>query len=82
MAELTPWRVRCTVLSVGYNVGMALLGGTTPLVATWLLARTGHALAPAVYLAAAAVLAFFAALLLPRAARHGITQEFAAVRLR
>jgi hypothetical protein len=33
-------------------------------------------------LRAAAVLAFFAALLLPRAARHGITQEFAAVRLR
>src|SRR5207249_4102796 len=31
MAELTPWRVRCTVLSVGYNVGMALLGGTTPM---------------------------------------------------
>ncbi len=47
-----------------------------------LLARTGHSLAPAVYLAAAAALAFFAALLLPRAARHGITQEFAALRLR
>ena len=74
--------MRCTVLSVGYNVAMALLGGTTPMVATWLLARTGHSLAPAVYLAAAASLAFFAALLLPRAARHGITQEFAAVRLR
>jgi hypothetical protein len=27
-------------------------------------------------------LAFFAALLLPRGALHGITQEFAAVRLR
>jgi MHS family proline/betaine transporter-like MFS transporter len=82
MAELTPWRVRCTVLSVGYNVGMALLGGTTPLVATWLLARTGHPLAPAVYLAVAAALAFIGALLLPRAARHGITREFSAVRLR
>ena len=82
MAELTPWRVRCTVLSVGYNVGMALLGGTTPMVATWLLARTGHSLAPAVYLAMAAVLAFVGAILLPRAARHGITREFAAVRPR
>jgi MFS transporter, MHS family, proline/betaine transporter len=82
MAELTPWRVRCTVLSVGYNVGMALLGGTTPMVATWLLARSGHSLAPAVYLSVAAVLAFVGAILLPRAARHGITREFAAVRLR
>jgi hypothetical protein len=42
--------------------------------------RTGHSLAPAVYLAAVSALGFFAALLLPRAARHGITQEFAAVR--
>jgi MHS family proline/betaine transporter-like MFS transporter len=82
MAELTPWRVRCTVLSVGYNVGMALLGGTTPMVATWLLARTGHPLAPAVYLAVAAASACVAALLLPRGPRHGITQEFSAVRLR
>ena len=80
MAELTPWRVRCTVLSVGYNVGMALLGGTTPMVATWLVARSGHALAPAVYLAAAASLALVGALLLPRAARHGITKEFSALR--
>jgi len=82
MAELTPWRVRCTVLSVGYNVGMALLGGTTPLVGTWLIARTGHPLAPAVYLAAAAGLAFIGATLLPPAARHGITREFAAARHR
>ena len=71
MAELTPWRVRCTVLSVGYNVGIALLGGTTPMVATWLLARTGHQMAPAVYLAATASLAFLGAILLPPAARHG-----------
>jgi MHS family proline/betaine transporter-like MFS transporter len=82
MAELTPWRVRCTVLSVGYNVGMALLGGTTPMVATWLVARSGHPLAPAVYLSAASALAFAGALLLPRGARHGITKEFSAVRLR
>jgi MHS family proline/betaine transporter-like MFS transporter len=82
MAELTPWRVRCTVLSVGYNVGIALLGGTTPMVATWLLARTGHDLAPAVYLAATASLAFLGAILLPPAARHGITREFSAIRLR
>ena len=63
-------------------VTMAVLGGTTPMVATWLLARSGHSLAPAVYLAGAAVLAFVGAILLPRAARHGITREFAAARLR
>jgi MHS family proline/betaine transporter-like MFS transporter len=82
MAELAPWRVRCTVLSVAYNLGMALLGGTTPLVAAWLLARSGVVMAPAFYLAGAGVLTFVGALLLPRTARHRLTKEFEAARLR
>jgi MHS family proline/betaine transporter-like MFS transporter len=82
MAELAPWRVRCTVLSVAYNLGMALLGGTTPLVAAWLLARTGVMLAPAMYLAAAGALSFLGALLLPASARHSLTKEFQAARFR
>ena len=82
MAELAPWRVRCTVMSVAYNLGMALLGGTTPLVATWLLAATGHALAPAMYLAGAAALTFVAALLLPRSPAHRLTREFDSARFR
>ena len=82
MAELAPWRVRCTVLSVAYNVGMALLGGTTPLVAAWLVARTGVTLAPALYLSAAAGLAFIGALLLPGTTRHSLTKEFESARFR
>ena len=80
MAELAPWRVRCTVLSVAYNLGMALLGGTTPLVAAWLVARTGVAIAPAWYLTGAGVLAFVAAILLPKALPHRLTTEFHSVR--
>jgi MFS transporter, MHS family, proline/betaine transporter len=82
MAELAPWRVRCTVLSVAYNLGMALLGGTTPLVAAWLVVRTGVQLAPAWYLACAAALTFIGALLLPATARHSLTKEFDATRFR
>jgi len=82
MAELAPWRVRCTVLSVAYNLGMALLGGTTPLVAAWLVVRTGVQLAPAWYLAAAAALTFIGSLLLPATARHSLTKEFDASRFR
>jgi MFS transporter, MHS family, proline/betaine transporter len=82
MAELAPWRVRCTVLSVGYNLALAILGGTTPMVAAWLVARSGVALAPAAYLAGAAAITFLAALLLPRAPRHRMTEEFKSVRLR
>jgi MFS transporter, MHS family, proline/betaine transporter len=82
MAELAPWRVRCTVLSVGYNIALALVGGTTPIVAARLVERTGVKLAPAGYLAAASVITFTAALLLPRVPRHRLTQEFSATRLR
>ncbi len=82
MAELAPWRVRCTVLSVAYNLGMAVLGGTTPLVAAWLVSRTGVPLAPAIYLTAAAALTFVGALLLPGAPAHSLTKEFQAARFR
>jgi MHS family proline/betaine transporter-like MFS transporter len=82
MAELAPWRVRCTVLSVAYNMGMAALGGTTPLVAAWLVSRSGLTLAPAMYLTGAAALTFIGALLLPSTARHRLTKEFEAARHR
>jgi MFS transporter, MHS family, proline/betaine transporter len=82
MAELAPWRVRCTVVSVAHNLGMALLGGTTPLMGAWLVSRTGAPLAPAVYLAAAGAVSFIAALLLPSVAPHRLTHEFQAARPR
>jgi MFS transporter, MHS family, proline/betaine transporter len=82
MSELAPWRVRCTVVSVAHNLGMALLGGTTPLVGAWLVSRTGRPLAPAVYLAAAGAVSFLAALLLPRVSPHRLTHEFQAARPR
>jgi MHS family proline/betaine transporter-like MFS transporter len=81
MAELAPWRVRCTVVSVAHNLGMALLGGTTPLIGAWLVSRSGP-LAPAVYLSAAGVVSFVAALFLPKTARHRLTHEFQAARPR
>jgi MFS transporter, MHS family, proline/betaine transporter len=78
MAELAPWRVRCSVLSIAYNLALALLGGSTPMVAAWLVARTGHPLAPAVYVAIASAITFVAALFLPGTARHSMTKEFQA----
>jgi MHS family proline/betaine transporter-like MFS transporter len=82
MAELVPWRVRCSVLSVAYNLSMAVLGGTTPMVAAWLVARTHMVLAPAIYMALACLLTFVAALLLPGTVRHSLTREFEAARFR
>jgi MHS family proline/betaine transporter-like MFS transporter len=79
MAELAPWRVRCTVLSISYNFGVALLGGTTPLLAAWLISSTGYSLAPAVYMAIAGGLSFAGALMLPKTMPHRLTTEFQSV---
>ena len=58
MVELVPDRVRCTVLSVGYNAGMAVLGGLTPMVAVYTIQRSQYDLSPAFLLMAAAAVSF------------------------
>jgi MHS family proline/betaine transporter-like MFS transporter len=54
-AELFATRVRSSGYSIGYNLSVAVFGGTAPYVATWLVARTGNEIAPAYYVIAAAV---------------------------
>jgi MFS transporter, MHS family, proline/betaine transporter len=54
-AELFATRVRSSGYSIGYNVSVAVFGGTAPYVATWLVDRTGNELAPAFYVIAAAI---------------------------
>jgi len=45
--------VRFSGFAFGYNFGAGLFGGTTPLVATWLIHSTGVLVAPSYYLIAA-----------------------------
>jgi MHS family proline/betaine transporter-like MFS transporter len=54
-AELFATRVRSGAYSIGYNMSVAIFGGTAPYVATWLTDRTGNPLAPAYYVIIAAV---------------------------
>jgi MHS family proline/betaine transporter-like MFS transporter len=63
MVETTPLAIRCTALAVGNNIAWAILGGTTPLVATWLIYRTGDARSPAYLIVAAAAITFVALLM-------------------
>jgi MHS family proline/betaine transporter-like MFS transporter len=51
-----PADLRCTVLSIGFNLGVGVVGGLTPLIATLLIEKTQDVLAPGWYLAAAAAL--------------------------
>ncbi|MGQ0794402.1 MAG: MFS transporter [Deltaproteobacteria bacterium] len=55
LVELFPSRVRMSAMSIGYNVGFAFLGGTTPLFAAYLIKETGNKAAPCVYIILSAV---------------------------
>ena len=74
MVEAFPKHVRCSGLSVGYNLSLSIFGGTVPLVSVALIAATGDRLAPAFYLMLAAALSFVMATLIdahPDEARAG-----------
>jgi MFS family permease len=50
LMEMLPASVRASGLSVIYSVGVTVFGGSSQFVVTWLLAKTGNPLSPAVYL--------------------------------
>ena len=50
--------IRYRTLSVTFNISVSIFGGTTPLVASWLVAETGNPLAPAYYLTAISLIGF------------------------
>src|SRR5260370_772975 len=47
MVEAVPAQVRCSALSLGFNVTSGIVGGLTPLVAAWLVHRTAAHCRPA-----------------------------------
>jgi MHS family proline/betaine transporter-like MFS transporter len=63
--EILSRRVRVSVLSVSYNICLSVFGGTTPLVATYLVHRTSDDFAPVYYLMGLAVLSLIAVLNIP-----------------
>ena len=64
LAAQFPVEIRFSAMAVGYNISLALFGGTAPLVATWLISKTGNLASPAWYVAAIAVLSAVATLTL------------------
>ncbi|OBK78638.1 MFS transporter [Mycobacterium sp. 1164985.4] len=69
-AELFATRVRSSGYSIGYNVSVAVFGGTAPYVATWLVDRTGNQIAPAYYVIAAAAVSVATLLTMRETARQ------------
>jgi len=58
MAESAPAHVRSTSLALGYNLTMGIVGGLTPLTATWLVNQTNSGIAPVFMVIAAALISF------------------------
>jgi MHS family proline/betaine transporter-like MFS transporter len=67
--ELFPQRDRLSGYSVAFNIGVGVFGGLTPMIATSLIAATGAPEAPALYAAAAALIAVIALAAMPDRSR-------------
>lgn len=56
LVENFPLPARYTGLSLGYNLGNGILGGTVPIICEWLINYTSFSLAPAFYIAGCAAI--------------------------
>ena len=65
MTEIFPRKIRVTAVCVSYNISLALLGGTAPMVAEWLNDFLHNDMAFAWYIAASAVISFLFVLTVP-----------------
>jgi len=63
--ELLPRGIRATGMAIAYAVGVALFGGTTQFIVTWLIEATHNPVAPAWYVAGASVITALAMLAMP-----------------
>lgn len=64
LTEIMPAKVRATGFALAYSLAAAIFGGTTPLIATWLIGATGDRAIPGVWLSIVAVLGLVASVLL------------------
>lgn len=60
LSEMFPTEIRYSGFALSFNAGNAIFGGTSPYVATFLIAATGNDFAPAFYLVVAAIIALIA----------------------
>jgi len=68
ICEIFPRSIRCSAVSTAYNITLGIFGGTAPIAATWLIDKTGFALAPAFYVMLAGAISAGATLSLDSAA--------------
>ena len=70
LVELFPSDDRLTGYSIAFNIGIGVVGGTTPMIATWLIDATSVISAPAFYLSALAMISFISLLVMRDGSRE------------
>jgi MHS family proline/betaine transporter-like MFS transporter len=70
MTEIVPGKVRVTGTSLGYNLCMALFGGTTPMITVILIKVTGTDMTPAFYIMLAAAISLVVVLGIKESSRR------------
>jgi MFS transporter, MHS family, proline/betaine transporter len=60
LSEQFPVEVRAIGVSFGFSIAVSIFGGLAPLIATWLIAKTGNPLSPSYYLIFTALLSLAA----------------------
>ena len=78
MTEALPRRIRSRAFGTAYATAIALFGGTTQLVVTWLIHLTGSAVAPAWYLVGVTAVGQIAYMLFPETAPVRLRARMAA----
>jgi MHS family proline/betaine transporter-like MFS transporter len=73
-AEAFPANVRCTGVGLSHNLCMALLGGTAPMVATYLIDKTDNEMVPPLLLIAAAFISAMFVLSLKETAHEPLSE--------
>lgn len=58
VADMFPTRVRFSGVAIAFNLGMTIFSGPTPLVATWLIGKTGDPTSPGFLMIACAIITF------------------------
>jgi MFS transporter, MHS family, proline/betaine transporter len=70
LSEQFPVEVRAIGVSFGFSTAVSIFGGLAPLVATWLIAKTGNPLSPSYYLIFTALLSLAALLAIQKRRRR------------
>ena len=71
LTEIMPPMVRATGFALAYSLATAIFGGTTPLIATWLIRQTGNRAIPGAWLSLVALLGLVASIMVSRKPHEG-----------